>query len=319
MDKKDTKILSELMKNSRISLTQLSKKVKLSREVINYRLKKLEKDIIKQYSSQINIKAFNFQRTGCYIILQNSSSTFETQFINFLQKHEFIAAISTNIGKYDIIFDIFFKNNKQLQETVLEIEEFLKEKLKEFFLLSFPIEQEIFYEKILGLKSKEIIPSKKTITKIDNKDIQILKILNKNSRESLVNLVKVVGLKANAIGYRIKELQRKNIITNSTIFVDFEELGFDIYNIQLKINSFSTHKKIKSFLRSQPSVFYYYQYFGNKEWDIDIGIAIKEKKELKKIISELKENFGEIINFKEIYLIEKIFKEELPEGIFKNS
>ena len=75
-------------------------------------------------------------------------------------------------------------------------------------------------------------------------------------------------------------------------------------------------KKVIQFLKNQKSVLYYYQYFGNKDWDIDIGAVIKDKKELKELIQEIKQNFGEIINFKEIYMIEKIFKEELPQGVF---
>jgi len=316
MDVKDKKILSELAQNSRIPLTQLSKKVGVSREVIDYRLKKLEEKIIKKYSSQINIGVIGFQRTGCYISLQNCSLKDEQEVLEFLIEHKFISAISINIGKYDFVFDIFYKNNEQLQQTTIEIENFFKEKLKEFFFVSIPIKQKIFYNKLFERKEK--LTSQKTITniKIDKIDLVILRLLNNNSRESLVNLSDKVNLKANAIGYRIRELEKKNIIEQSTIFIDFEELGFDIYNIQIKTKVAKDHKKIIQFLENQKSVFYYYQYFGNKDWDIDIGAIIKHKKELKELIQEIKQKFGEIINFKEIYMIEKIFKEELPKGVF---
>lgn len=316
MDAKDKKILSELSNNSRIPLTQLSKKVALSREVINYRLKKLEKKVIKKYSSQINLEVLGFQRTGCYISLQNCSTNKEKEVLDFLIHHKYISAISTNIGKYDIIFDIFYKNNEQLQQIIIQIENFFKDKLKEFFFVSIPVEQKMFYNKLFDQKEK--ITDQKTIMliKINKRDLEILKILNNNSRESLVNIAERININANAVGYRIKELEKRKIIEQSTIFIDFEELGFEIYNIQIKTNGTKDFEKIIQFLKNQKSVFYYYQYFGNKDWDIDIEAIIKNKKELKELIQEIKQNFGEIINFKEIYMIEKIFKEELPQGVF---
>jgi len=44
LDVKDKKILSILSANSRIPLTQLAKKVGLSRDAVNYRIKNYEKN-----------------------------------------------------------------------------------------------------------------------------------------------------------------------------------------------------------------------------------------------------------------------------------
>ena len=50
LDEKDKKILYELDKNSRQGISSIAKKVRLSKEVVNYRIKNLEKrKIIKGY------------------------------------------------------------------------------------------------------------------------------------------------------------------------------------------------------------------------------------------------------------------------------
>ncbi len=320
MDSKDKKILSELANNSRIPLTRLGKRTGISREVINYRIQKLEQKTIRKYSSQIDIQALGYQRTACYLILKNCTSKDEEEVIKHLIGHKQIAAISINIGKYDIIFDIFYRDNEELLRMIEEIEKDLENKAKELFCVNTPVEQRTFYNKLFN--EKEEIKTVKTThlrakeNEIDSTDLKILRILNSNARESLVNISRQTAIKANAVGYRIRNLEKSNIITNSTIFIDFETLGFDIYNIQVKINSISEHNKIKSFLKAHKKVLYYYQYYGNKGWDIDIGLFIKDKQELKGFIRELKEKFGEIINFKEMYMIDKIYKEELPKGLF---
>ncbi len=52
---KDRKVLAELDKNARISCAQIGRKVGLSLEVVNYRIKKLEKlGIISKYQTVVN-------------------------------------------------------------------------------------------------------------------------------------------------------------------------------------------------------------------------------------------------------------------------
>lgn len=319
MDRKDTKILVELLVNSRLSLTQLAKKIMLSREVLQYRLKKLEKEFIVKYSSQININSLGFKRTGCYIALKNNSQEFEIELLNFLKSHPNIASISSNIGKYDFICDLFYKKEDDLQQISKEIEFFLKHRCKELFFVNIPIEQEFFHNKLIK-EQTQITHSKKFESinySLDFIDKQILSELNKNSRETLVNLSRKCNLKPNAIGYRIKNLEKNNVITNSTIFLRFESLNYTLHNIQIKlINSLHTDK-ITSFLKSHPNVFYYYSYHGNRDWDIDIGAFNKEPNGLKTIFRDLKKQFGDIIEFKDTYIIEKIYKEELPNAVFQ--
>ncbi len=319
MDLKDKKILFELSYNSRIPVTRLAKRIGLSREMTNYKLKKLEKSIIKKYSSQANIELLGFQRTACYITLKNCSLEEEKKLIKFLINHKFISAISTIIGKYDIIFDVFYKNNEQLQKIIMEINNLFQDKIKDLFFISMLAEQKIFYNKLFEQKIRITGEQKtKKIKKTDETDLKILKILNENARESLVNISRKTGLKANAIGYRIKELEKNNLIEQSTIFINMEKLGINIYNLQIKINKLKSQGKLMLFLRENKRVFYYYLYTGNKDWDVDVGIIKEKHDDLKNFIRELKQYFGEIINLKEIYLIDEIHKEELPEGLFSN-
>ena len=61
LDLKDKKILHELDINARRTLSQLSKKVNLSRDVINYRINKLEKEgYIKGYQTIVNFSKLGY-------------------------------------------------------------------------------------------------------------------------------------------------------------------------------------------------------------------------------------------------------------------
>lgn len=109
MDKKDERILVELLLNSRISFKQLGKKTGVSREVATYRVKKLvEEKIITDFYPIINIQSLGFFRNGCLIQLKNIDLKREKEFLLSLVKHPFI----TYIG-------IIAKNSRDLREVIM--------------------------------------------------------------------------------------------------------------------------------------------------------------------------------------------------------
>lgn len=317
MDIKDQKIITELTKNARISLTALAKKIRLSREVINYRLKNLEKNIIKRHYAVINYQALGFKKVPCFIMLQNCSREFENKCLAYLKSHQYISAISTTIGKWNIVCDIFFKDKLQLQQIIKDIEQCYKTKLKRYFIINTPVQEHLFTECIFG--SHKQLQAKQTNKeqKVDHIDLMLLKRLNNNARESLVTMSQKVAIKPNAIAHRIKQLQKKGIIASSTIAINYEALGYDTYNLQIRVNSLEKQAQIASYLSAKNNILYFYRYIGNQQWDIDIGLLINQKNELKESIQDLKEHFGKDIEIHDMYIIWSIEKQNLPEGVLK--
>jgi len=72
LDKKDKKILYYLDFDSRQTLSQLAKKVGLSKQVIDYRIKSLVKrKIISQFYTVINISKMGYGQYKFYFKFQN--------------------------------------------------------------------------------------------------------------------------------------------------------------------------------------------------------------------------------------------------------
>ena len=78
LDLKDKKILSLLSINSRIPLTQLSKKVALSRDAVNYRIKNYEKKgVIQGYRTMVDLGKFDYKANHLFIKLNNPPQEIE--------------------------------------------------------------------------------------------------------------------------------------------------------------------------------------------------------------------------------------------------
>ena len=51
------------------------------------------------------------------------------------------------------------------------------------------------------------------------------------------------------------------------------KLGYEWYNLQLKLNEDNT--QLKEFLRQHKKIIYFYKYIGHENWDLDVGIVVK--------------------------------------------
>ena len=87
LNKKDRKILYQLDLDSRQSLNQIGKKVRLSREVVQYRIKQLEKKgIIKGYRTLIDTSKLGYINCRLFIKFQKDTPQGEQKIINYYRK-----------------------------------------------------------------------------------------------------------------------------------------------------------------------------------------------------------------------------------------
>ena len=98
LDKVDKKLLSYLYHNYREPLTRIAKACRISRDQVEYRLKKYEeKNIIKNYFTIFNFKAFNYN----YFVVLFSKDKKEIKNI---------VSFGNIVGKYNYFFNVLFKN-----------------------------------------------------------------------------------------------------------------------------------------------------------------------------------------------------------------
>ena len=87
LDVKDRKILYELDLDSRQSFSQLGKKVGLHKDVVAYRVKKLqEKGIIKIFYTETNGYKLGYSQVKFYFTYQNITPKIKQEIIDYLVK-----------------------------------------------------------------------------------------------------------------------------------------------------------------------------------------------------------------------------------------
>lgn len=116
MDDIDLAILRSLMKNSRITISQMSKEIDIPDATISNRLKKLETDVIKRYTMIPDWQKLGLDITSI-IIIQTESDKHESV-KDMLSKLEKASEVYSVSGEYDILIKVWVKSIEELNQLI---------------------------------------------------------------------------------------------------------------------------------------------------------------------------------------------------------
>lgn len=228
IDKWDKKILTNLYKNSRATLSELSKKVGLPKENIHYRIKRFEKENLINYIPYVNLSKLGYDYFLVRIKLDPLSENY-TKFIKDLTKEKKTIWLSEDklfrATDYNIIAIILHNNFSKIQDhlTVL-VETAIIEKF------------ELSLIRTLGFAYRDIYTAEELFEcylktgahrfekETDQTDTTLVLKLLENSRSSLTELGTKLRLSPLTIKNRIGKLKEKDIINHFTISLNFNKL-----------------------------------------------------------------------------------------------
>ncbi len=109
-------IIRSLVENSRITISQMSKEIDIPDATISNRLKKLEKNAIKQYTLILNPETLGLKVTAI-IIIQTESEKHENveKELSILEEVSEVYSIS---GEYDILIKVWAHSIHELNKIV---------------------------------------------------------------------------------------------------------------------------------------------------------------------------------------------------------
>lgn len=309
IDLKDCKILYELDKNARISYAQIGKKVGLSTEVVHYRVKKLEeKGIITQYQTAVNYFKLNLIHFKICLKFNGISLETEEEIYNNLKKIPQIIWIAKCQGEWDSLISC----------TVDNIKEFDQIKDKIIFLAnpyiankSISILSDLWsFPRSYLINKKEIIPF--TIggkqPKIDETDLKILRILSKDARKPVIDIVKEMNSTVKIITTRIKKLLKAGVINNFRTVIDYDKLGIHFYKtfFYLKNPEEKRLKQLLNKLNMNQNVTHNLKVIG--DWDLEPEFEFENQEDFQKTIQELMNEFPDTIQKISVINILKEYK-----------
>ena len=134
LDEKDKKILKQLQINARQSISEISRKIHIPRDVVKYRIKKLEGEkIISSHHTFIDNNKIGYPMfTFVMFSLSNYNIEDEKKFLAYLNAHKNVVYLGTLAGNWDVGANICAKNFNEFDEIMKEIRLKFASIIKEF-------------------------------------------------------------------------------------------------------------------------------------------------------------------------------------------
>lgn len=313
MDSIDKKILLELMGNSRIPLTRLAKKIRISREVITYRINRFqEHGIVLKFVTNINTQRLGFLSAATFV---NIKAKREAEFEQFVKGCDFASWSGEFSGVWRFGLDIYGKNPDQIHANFQSLYTKFKDDIIDHRMTLYHSKY-FFHKKYLSTVQKNETVNNNVDYKLDKKDMLILQALSNNSRIDILQLCNVVKLTSPAISHRIKNLENSGYIEGYSIFVDVSKMGLYQYSVFIVNKNSSEKKKLITYLSAHSQVPFIAEYIGDPF--LEFGVAVENPYSLRKTLQEIEESFPDN-RITEVFLIQKEFLSVGPPQIVFNN
>jgi len=318
IDLKDRKILYQLDLDSRQSLTQIGKKVGLKKDVVSYRIKRMQDEgIIKNFWTAINTFKLGYNVFRIYINFHYVSTQIKDDIIQYFTNYKNAWAVASVKGPIDLDTIIWVKN-------IYEFYDFWDKTLEKFedyfekYIISIYI-QAVGYKKSYLLDEFDKSDRKMyeticdgTIVNIDKIDYELLNELAINARIPLIELAEKLKCSSQTVNYRIKNLIKNGIIQAFRVNIDRSKLDLQLFKVDIFLKEYKQRKKIIKYLDDKGYLECLNVTMG---WsDIEPEIVVENMDKLIQLMEEINYKFPNVIRKLEYWIMTDVHKERwLPE------
>ncbi|MGV8086206.1 MAG: AsnC family transcriptional regulator [Candidatus Woesearchaeota archaeon] len=298
LDLLDKKILFELEKDSSIPISLLAKKIKRSKESVNYRINRLkEQNLLRNCTAIVDMSKLGYLTFRIYIKWQNATVHLKKQFYEDMGTYENVWTTTELHGRWDSAFFIGIKMDEYIEkfhkiwnELMLKYKSNIAEHKIAIYAPIYNFNKRFFYD------TKELITrvyGEKGFVEHDEIDEQIVNIYAADVRQSLLNISKQVGVSIETIRRRIKLLEKNKVIVGYKIDLNLSKLGYQGYRVDFALNSMEKNRELFEYIKHHK---YFYQI--NKSIggaDFECEVVVKDLAHLLEILEEIMIKFSGVI------------------------
>lgn len=292
LDLKDLKIIKELDQDPDIATSQLAKKIGVSQQVADYRLKNLQKNkVIFAILPLIDMSKLGYTLFRVHVRFKQISEQKKSEFESFIKNNSNCFFIGSVGGRWDHYFDIFAESALQFQESLAQIISRFKNEIQEYETFTI-VRIHIFNYKYILDNAPKSTTFGETAEKqeLDDIDKKILATIKTDSRQPYLQTSTIVGLSRNAIKEHIKRLKEKKIISGNRIFLNSQLMNQEAYKLLLRLRNDPDQKqRLIQFAKIHKNIIYALEMMG--PYQLDLEVEIENRELLQDLIIQLRDLF----------------------------
>ncbi len=298
LDVKDKRVLQLLAADARSPLTVIAKDVRLSRDAVDYRIKRLqEQGVIRACIPHLDFERLGFYTFHVFVLIDDMRHSEQDSLIAYLAKHPNVRSVIEYSDRWDLEIVLLARSLQEFDDLVLDIagkfpdiilEKDKVEIIKQYGHTAFP--------QLLAQKEKpRTIAANDEDCVVDATDLIILRELSTDCRLSTYDISSRTKVSPDTVAYRIKQLLANGVIRRFTVVPDLTLLGLQwyTYTIETKMFDATSEAKLESYLETDRSVIRSAKTLGG--WDLLLYIAAPGPREFHKTVRALKGLFPQIV------------------------
>lgn len=323
LDLLDRKILALLDLEGDISISEMAKRLEISRQLASLRYKKLE-------SRGLIFGSFAICDTGLLgqnwyrvlLRLLNITKRQKKELIDYLSEQDSVTWLGEVGGRWDVVVNFACESPVQFNEVAEALSVKFGSFIKQIEVLVYvdihdysrtyldPDEpgRKVFFHKMKQDRS----------IKLDELDRSILKEISTEARKEYTTLGLKLGVSRNTVKKRIDLLKEKGLILGFRTFPNLDKIGYQSDMLFLEINKLNRERESELFfyLQMLPQVTFVVRHIGR--WKIGIEIETKTSAEFQKILLGIRSHFSDIITDYDTFpLLKDHVVNYFPDGIVK--
>lgn len=300
IDWKDREILFHLDEDGFQPASKIAKKIKLSKQVVSYRISELQrKKILRRCCAIVNEANIGYTFYKFYLKYKSVDKKLEQEIMEFFGKQLNVGLVDTCDGKFDMFIGVWARDTHHLYKIYKELFGVYGQYFED---VSVSIVETAYNSKrgyLIGKTTATEVPlfggKVESNPEIDELDKKILGILSKEARTRLVDIAKELKITPNTVSYRIKRMKESGVIQGARIVLDRNRIGFLSYKVLVKVNSFD-EKELRRFLRHVTQDQHIIDIdLCMGDWNIELDVEIEDYNAFRKLMLELRTNFSNLI------------------------
>jgi DNA-binding Lrp family transcriptional regulator len=307
LDAYDKKILFELDVNSRASASRIAKKLKIPKETVNYRIKRLEKDgwVTRLYTI-FNASLFGYSYYRVFLKFYKLTESTETEIIDYITNDPSCANLRITEGQFDLVFLTIQKNPGDLKGFLQRFFNIFGKNVEEKNVLmvmkTHKLNQKFLFEgKTINKTFNHMDTKDYTLDKID---LNIMKSISTDARTKLNDIAQSLHVDSRLIEYHMKKMERLGIIAAYTTDLNLLQLNRELIQIDIALKDPAVIPYIINFFDKTNTCIFVHEMLG--KYDLSVEIYVENDEMLRNILEKFKERFLENYVY---YDVSHVYKE----------
>lgn len=305
---KDKQIIALLDREARLPVSELARRLRLSKDGVNYRLKKLqESGTISRFFIDIDVAKLGLILNKVTFQFQNVDEEKQQEIFSFLKDHPKVGWVVFGSGRWDAIIVAYVRDLHEYRDLVSDIN---KAYGKHILAKAFAAHQDYFVCSRKWLSEDDEptvshIGGKVSPVEVDGTDIKILKSLAADARRPIIEIAQECGVSSTLVIQRIRKLEKNKVILNYRIGLDLQKVGKEFCKsfVYLQNASKEQEERIVNHCLRHPNVTAVTRSIG--PWDLELEMEVEDFDEFYKVMNRIKNEFKQTVRNYEAVVINR--------------